>query len=191
MGRGDLIRVFIAVELPDDVQLALAAQQDELRLTGAHVKWVDPANIHLTIAFLGDIPPGRIEPVGEALDTIAATARPFPVEVCGLGTFGRGRTLRVVWAGIREETGSLDHVYTRVFVALADAGIHLEDRPFRPHLTLGRVRSPRGADELRHAAEEGRDGTFGFFEVSRLVLMQSHLTPAGPEYTTLHVAHMP
>ncbi len=95
------MRLFVAVHLPDDVRERLGRIQDRLRLAQADVSWVKPANLHITLKFLGETEPKRLDRVQAALAEVAAEAAPFSVEVAGVGTFG-GRIPRVVWAGVRE-----------------------------------------------------------------------------------------
>jgi RNA 2',3'-cyclic 3'-phosphodiesterase len=178
------VRAFIAVEIPDEVRRQLARVQAEIRATRAHVGWVQAPNLHISLAFLGNITWAQAEALGPALDEAAAPLAPFSCEVANLGTFGGPRSPRVIWAGLRG-AGPLCDLQKRVAEAVRAQGIELEDREFSPHLTLGRVRSSRGREALVLAVESVGDVVFGRVEVAGIVLMQSVLKPAGPEYTPL------
>jgi RNA 2',3'-cyclic 3'-phosphodiesterase len=184
----DMVRAFVAVAISDDVRRRLAEEQARLRRTGARVSWVAPENIHLTLAFLGDVFPERIAGIGAALTRIGAATVPFEFAVAGLGYFGSQRSPRVIWAGITEGAEALGVLQQRVDRALRELDFTLEDRPFKPHLTFGRVRAPGGADELAARIDAARDVACGTVAVDRVLLMRSELRPAGPIYTVLHDA---
>jgi RNA 2',3'-cyclic 3'-phosphodiesterase len=183
------VRAFVALAVSEGVRGRLVDVQRDLKRSGAHVAWVAPENIHLSLAFLGDIPPNDVQRVAVLLSGIAAEVFPFVFDCAGLGVFGNPRSPRVVWAGVREST-PLRQIQGLLVRGLGDVGIEVDAREFRPHLTLGRVRSPRGAGQLcrvmeRHALEE-----FGDTRADSLHLMRSVLTPAGAHYTLLHAAPM-
>jgi 2'-5' RNA ligase len=186
-GEVRAIRAFVAVEINERVRREVAEAQALLGKTRAHVSWVPAANIHLSLDFLGDIYPDTADLVAAAMDDTAAVARPFRLEVAGIGTFGSRRSPRVVWAGIRECRGLMEF-QARLHGLLQELGLGLDNRSFKPHLTLGRVRSARGRSELLSALEEIGDRSFGTADAGEAVLMQSRLKPEGAEYTALHRA---
>jgi RNA 2',3'-cyclic 3'-phosphodiesterase len=184
----EVIRSFMAIEIGDDVRRSLARFQDQLRKTDAHVGWVAPANIHVTLVFLGDIFASQVAPLSAAMDEIGTACAPFPLEVTGTGTFGSARSPRVIWAGIRDDGARLPALYERLAGAVRGLGLHVEDRPFKAHLTLGRVRSSRGADGLTSVVASANNTSFGFVKVERILLMQSHLEHQGVRYSVLHAS---
>lgn len=181
------VRAFVAVEVSASVRQALAALQSVLRRAEAHVAWVSPANLHLSMAFLGDTPRDMVQMLALALDEAAATSAPFVCAVKGLGSFGSVRQPRVIWAGVAP-CPPLIGLQRQVAGRIRDLGVELEDREYHPHVTLGRVRSPRGVDRLRSAMAESRAQSFGDVAVESVVLMQSRLAAEGAEYTLLHRA---
>lgn len=180
------IRAFIAIEVTDEVRRNIASFQSFLKNTQANIKVVNPENIHFTLVFLRDIDASI---VGLVSDTIAGTVEsvaPFSFEVCGVGFFGRRHSPRVVWAGAKGDLEPLLDIQKRLVVSLRELGLDFEERPYTPHLTLARVRSPKNVDELLSALESRKDERFGQVEVKRLVLIKSELQPQGPRYTVIH-----
>jgi len=181
------VRAFIAVEINEDVRREICRVQDRLKRIGSHVSWVRPENIHLTFEFLGDLARDRIVPVAGVIDRSASESRAFSLEVRGVGSFGRAGSPRVVWVGVGD-SAELCALHARAHRGLTDLGIGIEGRPFRPHMTIGRVRSSRGRKELSEALVPLGKTDFGVCGVRQLTLMQSRLRPGGPEYSPLHVA---
>lgn len=182
----EVLRVFIAIDLPDEVRAQLGAFQRSLKETGARVSWVAPEKIHLTLVFIGDLFAARVAPVAGAVDQAVRPGAPFAFALEGAGYFGSARSPRVLWAGIPSPPEALMTLQARLAEAVAAQGIALESRPFRPHVTLGRVRSARGADELTSALQSASNTHFGQVPVTRVHVMQSRLLAAGAQYTILH-----
>lgn len=186
MNNGHLTRAFVAIEMNDEVRNNLSAVQAELKKTDAHVKWIKPENMHLTLSFLGDLSTDTITRICEQLDIIGARTRPLSLTVTGLGTFGKRHSTRIIWAGFTGDVKALCELQTGIHLAMDDLGLSLDDKSFSPHMTIGRVRSARGIDKVKRILETKRDADFGHLEAARVVLMKSVLTPAGPEYSLLH-----
>lgn len=179
------LRCFVAIAIPPQVRSAIDKEMEMLRHLGRDIKWVSPANIHLTLKFLGDTPEDRIDDIEAALMGAATGIGPIRADATGAGAFPNPRRPNVFWAGLTvpDELGILKE---RIEAALANLGFQREDRPFRPHLTVGRLR--RGGHppkRLMAALEEIKDIFFGTFEINELLLMKSDLEPKGPVYTTL------
>lgn len=184
------LRLFVAIEIDTHVRDALEGVQSVLTKSHAHVSWIKPGNLHLSMAFIGNTGRDTVPLLAMALDAAIEGSSPFLLEVSGLGTFGGKRSPRVVWAGVNPAP-ELSILHERLGGRLREAGIQLEQRPFRPHLTLGRIRSSRGREDLLRAVESAAS-TFraGTFRVQRLVLMQSILEPTGARYETVHVSEL-
>jgi 2'-5' RNA ligase len=176
------MRLFVAVHLSEEIRAALAAVQDRLRSVRAEVSWVRPGNLHLTLKFLGEVEAERLDPLCAALAGIAPPVSSFEAAVAGVGSFG-GRVPRVIWAGVGDGTEALVALAGHVDAALAAVGFPRESRPFSPHLTLGRVRSPRNVAELAGALRSEARGAFGRVSVGAFHLMESQLHPQGSIYT--------
>ena len=183
------MRAFIAVEVSDDVRGRLTAVIETLRRTGAHVSWVPPANLHVSLAFLGDVDRERIGLLSDALGETAGQVVPCTVQVRRVGTFGTPRSPRVLWAGV-DGDGTLQNIYRRLATHLETLELPVEKRAYLPHVTLGRVRSDRGRGELVAALSEVGETDFGAMDVGRVVLMQSRLLPQGAQYSVLHAAEL-
>ncbi len=181
------MRAFVAIEISEDVRAALDRVRQELARTPAQVKWVAPANVHLTLKFLGEIETETAEAAKGAMGA-AAGGGPFTFEVAGLGSFPPGRKPRVVWAGVIGGADAIARVQTKLDAALGSLGFARE-RDFVPHLTIGRVKSPRGADALAAAIARHADTAFGSSVASEMVLFESTLTPQGAVYRA--VARVP
>jgi 2'-5' RNA ligase len=141
-------------------------------------------NLHVTLRFLGELEAAALSRVQAALEAAAATA-PFRVAFGGLGGFPTARAPRVVWAGVVAGAAQLSELHDRLEASLARQGISPEGRPFHPHVTLGRVRNPRGEPALARLLETpaGLGGTaFGEAVVEAVHLMRSDLGPGGSRY---------
>lgn len=171
-------RLFVAIDLPEELRGRLAeisSQLSGLRPTPA-------AQIHLTLCFLGDVPEDNEEMLRSSLAVIPAA--PFPLTLTGMGTFGRGHKPLVLWAGVDDPDDALPALVEAVRGAARSSRLEIDDRPFHPHVTLGRRRGGSPA-KLRIFLREYREETFGSFTVDGFTLFESVLTPDGPEYTPL------
>lgn len=182
-------RLFIAVEPPPPVRQRLAQIQSEMKKVAGRsaedVRWVGPENLHVTLQFLGAVPEERVEAVKDAIAAVASRAAPLELEVRGAGAFPHGRKPRVLWAGLAGDVASLSALATAIGSALAPLGFPPEDRPFSPHVTLGRSRDPRGAPRLAAAIAATADSAGSSWRVSELELVESHLSPKGSRYETI------
>lgn len=184
------IRAFMAAVISESVRSNLVEIQASLKQTGAAVGWVAPANIHLTLLFLGPVFKSQAAALAAATDTLTAGFHPCTLEVKGIGTFGRPSSPRIIWAGVTGDLRPLLALQAAMAAAAKQIGIFPDDKPFHPHLTLGRVRSSRRAQELLHAIEPYRDMILGPLEIQSVELMKSDLMPQGPIYTTLHESRL-
>ncbi|MBM4142000.1 MAG: RNA 2',3'-cyclic phosphodiesterase [Lentisphaerae bacterium] len=180
-----LIRAFVGVPLDDAVRRDVARLQERLKGAGARVGWVRGENLHVTMAFLGDVTVEQVEAAAGALAAAARASPPFRCEVKGVGVFGRPRAPRVVWAGIGAGAENLCGLQGALAAELAQRGLPVEDRPFVPHVTMGRVRSGAGAGPLLRQIEAAAEREFGFFDAGAVVLYRSRLEPAGAVYAAL------
>jgi 2'-5' RNA ligase len=181
-----VLRAFIAVEIAPEIIQRITAAIDRLRPDIRGIRWVAPANIHLTLKFLGDIDESQIEAIGDAL---SESLRPFPrctINAKGLGVFPSVKRPRVLWVGLHGN--QLISLAANVASALAPLGFMLEEQSFTPHLTIGRWRQTDGADRsLEQALSKWRDFEFGPSPVDEVILFQSVLKPTGAIYTRLNV----
>ena len=181
-----MIRAFIAIDLSREVRDALRSLQEDLKKTRADVRWVKPEAIHLTLKFLGNITEDTVGKVAGGMGAAAREARACTIHIRGLGAFPSTARPRIVWVGVREDTGALRDLQGRIEHEMERIGVHRETRSFRPHLTLGRFTSSRGRDQIVPRLEEGADRVMGSFIADEIVLFKSTLLPSGAEYSRLN-----
>jgi len=180
-----LIRSFLAIELPEPILRRIGEVQGGLRSSHAEVRWTNPEKIHLTLKFFGNIKESRVDPIFESIRKPIWTTLPFSLKVRGVGAFPHLKNPRVIWMGLADGKEMLISLQKQIEDRLERIGFEPEDRPFQPHLTLGRMKSSRGKEELVKRMEKYREEEFGVFQVERVVLFKSDLRPSGPIYTLL------
>ena len=180
-----LIRSFLAIELPKPILSKIEEVQGDLRSTHADVRWVSPEKIHLTLKFFGNIEESRIDPIFKSIEEPIRNTLPFSVRVRGGGAFPSLKNPRVIWMGLADGKEMLVSLQEQIEARLEKIGFEPEDRPFQPHLTLGRMKSSRGKEELVRRMEKYTEEEFGDFQVERVVLLKSDLRPSGPIHTLL------
>lgn len=190
--RQSPLRLFVALDLPAGAKAALAATMGQLQsVIPAGVRWVNPAGIHLTLKFLGDTEAGLVTPLLTALrEAAAGDAMPFPLHLDGLGVFPNYREPRGIYAGVDGDLDSLVRAQRQVEQAITQLGFPREKRPFRPHLTLGRVRDGVGSAARRHIGDTIARQAAALspeypWTAGEIHLIRSQLTPQGAVYTTL------
>jgi RNA 2',3'-cyclic 3'-phosphodiesterase len=191
------VRAFIALRLDPAVEEAIAGLIERLRapesgIASDGVRWVRRANFHLTLFFLGPaVPRERLVPIADELGVIARTTVPFEVATRGVGAFPNPARPRVIWVGLdsvnRNSTGSdgggLATLALRVAEAAVRCGFAPERWAWSPHLTIGRVRSPKSLGRLRRALGEAANSSFGVSRIERVMLYRSE---PGPQSSTYH-----
>lgn len=175
------MRSFVAVEVPAAARAEVAGLLAQVRqATALRVKWVKPAQMHLTLAFFGEVTPEFVEKVKGQLAGVAPQFKPIACRLSGCGAFPSPGRARVLWAGMSEGRDRLVLLHRAVNDALRPVGFEPESRPFSPHLTLGRLREPGDARFIGGFPFESRE-----FSIDRLILFRSVLRPEGPEYSRL------
>ena len=182
------MRLFVAVEIAEHVLSRLASLSAELQqraarhARSARVTWVHPERMHLTVRFIGESDADRTAAIAAALAPPLRTPA-FEIRIAGTGAFPpRGRP-RVLWAGIEEGFEGLQALEREVTERLSGCSVPPEDRPYRPHLTLARVREP--GDLRSDRLFDGLSDTLGASRVEAITLFNSRTSPQGPEYTAL------
>ncbi|MFH1139327.1 MAG: RNA 2',3'-cyclic phosphodiesterase [Pseudomonadota bacterium] len=179
-----MMRSFFAISLPEEFREEISRLRDQLRPCGADVKYVRPESVHLTLKFLGDIPEAMATPLSRAVSQAASSSTPFDLKIQGVGLFPGPRRPRVIWLGLTGDVEKLSALRETVETVAEQFGFPREDRAFTPHLTLGRVRSPRGGDSLAANLNKLDPRPLGF-TARELVLFQSILKPSGAVYNPL------
>jgi 2'-5' RNA ligase len=179
------IRSFIAIELSPPIRHHIEKIQNELKKATTDVRWVRSEGIHLTLKFLGAIDEERIDEVGDSIEESLADATMFTVTVGSLGAFPNKKNPKVIWLGIEDESGTLQKVQQTIETGLTSLGFTAEKRTFSPHLTLGRLKSPKGKRTVSQRLENMGECECGTFDVKEIFLFKSDLKPSGAVYTKL------
>ena len=180
------MRLFVAVDVPDDIKEKLYRDAMFLKRSGVRASYPALSSYHITLKFLGEVAEERLEGIIGALSGAFDHISPFEASVEGRGVFPGFRNPRVVWGGVRDE-GGFSALKEAVDRALEVLGFGRDDKAFVPHITLGRVKRA-GMEEkriIRQFCEEG--ASYGSFTVSEVVLYRSILRPEGAEYRKLHI----
>jgi len=178
------IRSFIAFDMKNDNVLnRLAAAQKMLIQTNADLKLVEPANIHITLRFLGAISPEMVEKIYGAMKSVKFS--PFNIRLSGLGVFPTLNYPRVVWAGITDGAKELTSIFEQLEPQIHELGFAPDPKGFSPHLTIARVRSGANKQRLVDLVQKQENYDFGIIRADCLRLKKSQLSPKGPTYSTL------
>ena len=183
------MRAFLAVGLPGEAREALAVLQQQLEAARADVKWVEPANLHLTLKFLAEITDAQRVQVEQLVRRIAGRLATFSMRLGALGAFPSMTAPRVVWVGCEEGREALARLAEAIEQDTAPLGLGSNNRPFAAHLTIGRVRSPRGRQQLTRAIQSAAWIPPAAWQATAITLYQSVLSRSGPAYSVL--AEMP
>jgi 2'-5' RNA ligase len=173
------LRLFVAVDAPEDQLARLNRAIAPLKEEYEKARWLPPANQHVTLKFLGSTPSDRFDAVKEVIDVVARSHAPTEVSVAGLGAFPSPRRARVLWAGIDDPASLLTGLAADLSGAFEPLGYRAEARAFTPHLTLARFKVPARLEGL----PEGP--AFDPFVVDRVLLYLSRLHPHGARYEVL------
>ena len=186
------MRLFIAIDLSGALRENLSEQIHRLNklLDSSHIRWVKPSGIHLTLKFLGETPENQIEKIKDELGDITPKYSSFSMQIGGFGCFPNMRRPRVLWIAVHEQSGVLKQLHQDIESKFHKLGFKKEGRPFRGHLTLGRIRKGLSSSELKRLSEQLNEiqiEDLGIETVSELCLFRSVLRPSGAEYTKLGV----
>ena len=190
MKKEDLFRGFIAIEIPEQIRSRLHRFQIRLQKQSVKASWVRPENIHVTLVFLGEVSPRRIDLFPGILDASAVELTPFTFAVSGLGIFGSPRNPRVVWAGIPDPPNELMSLQKAIQDRLIRAGFEGIKQTFHPHLTLGRIRGRHQGVQLTSAIVSAKNSDFGTVPVRCVLLVQSYLEAGGVRYAVIHESRL-
>lgn len=183
----DNLRLFVGIDLPERMIERLSAAFARMETALPFRKWTHPADLHVTLHFLGDTRADRLDAVRAALAQAAAATAPMQLTLTAPGTFGPPNAPRILWLGLEGDVGSLRHLHAALAPGLSAAGFALDARPFRPHLTLARHGGAGCGEAAIHAAwreavaaSAGENGESGESEpfawtADRLTLFRSHL----------------
>lgn len=180
----DFLRTFVAVKVEPSPVLQETMNDLKQKLAGEQVKWVEPNNLHLTLKFLGDTLPSQVDEIGEELNQAAKLFFAFTFRLEGLGFFKSRGMPRVLFVHINEGE-VLQHLADEIDSRLAKLGYQPEKRPFKPHLTLARIKYLKNKKVFYEAVEKYRSTFMQTTEINELVFYRSILKPHGPEYKSI------
>jgi len=183
------MRTFLAIDIDEDIRRRLASCAEKLSSPDAKIRWVAPANLHVTLKFLGDVCDELSADVCNVTSEIAAEVERFEFRVRGVQVVPPSGRVRMFWAGVDEPTGQMALLHDRLDAAMGGLGFKREDRAYKAHITLGRVKHARDWQRLRVAGMAMEAEDFGACLAECVTVYASELAPSGPVYTP--ISHAP
>lgn len=181
------LRTFLAIDLPPSLRSVLEQKVNQLKREISGMAWVNPKNLHITLKFFGETAETQVAEIRRVMEQELTQFSPFDIELRGFGVFPDKRSPRILWTGLGGDVDVLTALVRRVDQAVVPVGFPADDRPFRPHLTLARIKK----DHRKVGETIGTSGLlsdpfcFGRLRVERVTLFKSDLRPSGPLYTKL------
>lgn len=182
------MRAFIAIEFPSNIKDTISKMQDKLKAGLPKVNWVKPENLHLSLKFLGEISPKQLENINQITAEIVKTITDFKIKLESLGVFPNLACARIIWIGTNQAPEALGQIVAQLETKLAELGIPKEDRPFKAHITIGRIKHRLILSDLEKGINQvQRDMVCENLEFNTrgITLFQSTLGKQGPTYTAL------
>jgi len=177
------MRLFVAIELPREIRSILSGLHADI----PGIRWVPPEQLHLTLHFLGEVAPEQLEPLCAALAAIAGST--FTLRLDHTGCFTRGTAPRILWVGVAQQP-ALQQLTAQIGRAIETCGIVLENRPFFPHITVGRVINHTSCDVTGFVQTQLRD-RMPPVVVQQFILFQSRLTAHGAIHEAVRTFPLP
>jgi len=181
------LRTFLAIDLPSALHAALAEKQQHLKREFPRISWVKPENLHITLKFLGETPESKLDELQLVVSQAVSEFSPFVITLRGFGVFPDTRAPRTLWIGLDGEEEVLRDLAARIESAVEPLGFPPEGKPFRPHLTLARIKKDHR--EIGKAIEKAGiladPFIFGRLLVEQVSFLKSDLRPSGSVYTKL------
>ena len=179
------VRAFLAIDLDDDLKPKINKIIKEFKQIDTRIKYVELANLHLTLKFFGDIDTNGLNLLEEKIDGVVSEAEPFNIKIKGCGAFPNKNRIKVIWVGIEDDAAIRD-LHDRLDKEFHKLGFDL-DRKFSTHLTIGRTKSVKNKSQVKSTIEKFEDIDMGEMKVERISLKKSTLTPSGPIYEDIRV----
>jgi len=185
------VRTFIAIDIDKPIRDRAVSLQENLARSATDVKWVEPANLHVTLLFLGEVDDREVIQVCRAVGDCCASRPPFAMSIETVGCFPNPRRPRVLWVGVGEGASEITELHDALELPLLELGCYRkEDRKFTPHITLGRVKSEGPAENLAQALVKYSRWHAGTTMVHQVLVMASELSSSGPVYSVLSRARL-
>ncbi len=180
------IRAFLAIVPPEDILQALSRLQEKLKNEiNGRMSWTKPQGQHLTLKFFGDISMEDVTNISSVVQNRTALASSLNLKIENIGVFPDARRPRLLWCGVAGDLEKLSILQKQLDSDFASIGFPCNDRPFRAHLTLGRIKDQSSMTGLSETLNKHGDFAGGSFGCNELILFQSKLTPQGAVYTKL------
>jgi len=175
------MRVFIALELPKEVKAEISKIQQDLKKAGVQARWVQSTIVHLTLVFLGSITPDKVKPIEEIISEATGQIGPIELHLNKTGCFPDPTKARIIHLELGGELDKLNLLVAKIRKGLKKQKIWFDEKPFHPHLTLGRIRKRRNLT----SAIKGVKVKKSEFIANKISLYKSTLTTTGPVYSEL------
>jgi len=180
------IRAFLAIDPPENILQAMSRLQEKLkREIGGRISWTKPQGQHLTLKFFGNILTEDVKNICSAVQNRVTSESSLNLKIEKLGVFPDARRPRVIWCGVTGDVENLSVLQKKLDSDFAGIGFPMEDRSFKAHLTLGRIKDSHGLTGINEVLIKYSSFTAGEFNCTELILFQSRLTPQGAIYTKL------
>lgn len=180
------MRLFVALDIPREARDLISSGVASVHLRIGGARWVDPGNLHLTLKFIGAYTEEGLPRLEKGIRAAGERCAPFRAALGGCGAFPSRRRSRVIWVGMCEGAEEAGAVARKLDARLEDAGVRREDRPFRGHITLARLKQPADCSSALEELELCLGELSGIaFDVDEMVLYRSILGPKGPTYVEL------
>jgi len=182
------MRAFIAIELPVEIKDSLSRIQEKVKIEPLKISWVKPQNLHLTLKFLGDIPPQQLNEIKQIISGIARITPGFEIKLNTPGVFPDMAAARIIWIGADQLPLELKQLAEQLEIKLAVSGIPRQEKSFSAHITIGRIKSRLLLPDLEKVIDKIKTAAAGLnwgFDCKKVTLFESALGPGGPAYTVL------
>ena len=179
------VRAFLAIDLDDDLKPKINKIIKEFKKIDTRIKYVELANLHLTLKFFGDIDTNGLNLLEEKIANVVSEVEPFNIKIKSCGAFPNENHIKVIWVGIEDDT-ILKDLHDNLDKEFNKLGFDL-DKKFSTHLTIGRMKSAKNKNQVKSTIEEFSDVEIGEMRVDKISLKKSTLTPSGPIYEDIKV----
>lgn len=179
------IRAFLAVDLDDDLKPKINRIIKEFKKIDTNIKYVDLTNLHFTLKFFGNIDANGIDLLSSRIAEVVSEFEPFEIKVKGCGAFPNNNHIKVIWVGLDGDE-ILKELHDKLDIEFKKLGFE-KDKKFSFHLTIGRMKSAKGKNEVKSTIESFTDAEIGSMKVDKIILKKSTLKPSGPIYDDIKV----
>jgi len=179
------MRAFIAIDLREEIIKCIEQIQNDLKTVPCNIKWTAPQNLHITLKFLGDIDEKKTSQIKEAVKNIAQKTAVIKTRPTTLGTFPPGKRARIIWLGLSDDQMRISQLADELETALEHFGFEKENRPFKSHVTIGRVRSLKNINQVLEKINIQKIDPSLQQQINNVTFYKSTLTSTGPIYTPI------